>query len=370
MEQKVGVKASQSVATIPKQGQLTKGEAMSLLRLCYPKAPDEEIVRCAILCRDFGLHPLMKEVHLVPFNEGKPNETWVTVMGINATRKLMAQRGAYSYIDDTPRIMSNEEQKRRFGKVDEHNIVAITKLKNTAGMEAPGYGRWPKGKQPYGTDKGNSQENMAIIRSERNAFGRLCPDVLPQDVEVSDEAYTEVPDVKVLNKVSGEMPMTDEEKAEATPKIEEVVPAPEENIEVGHWCHIHNCEFKPKNGRFGPFYSHEIEGMTGKDKWCKEPKDNPPKPDTEETPPPAEPDVAPEDANQAVEPPEKPTRDVESLKTWSDLYKACFQDFVGENGKPMQPQEVMKELNVSQPSELGDTPAECYLKIAAVRKEY
>lgn len=204
LEEKIGHKGTKALATIPKHGQLTQPEAMHILQLVYPKAPPDEIVRCAILCRDFGLHPLMKEVYLIPFKDKDGKDNYVTVLGINATRKLMAQRGTYSYCDDTPRLMTEVEQKRIFGEVDSENIVAITRLRTKDGLEAPGYGRWPKDKTPYGTDKGNTKANMAFIRSERNAFGRLSPDALPEGVEVIDEAYAEVPGI---NKV---VALTDE----------------------------------------------------------------------------------------------------------------------------------------------------------------
>jgi len=205
MEQQHGREASKALATIPKQGQLTQPQAERILSLVYPGCPQEEIVRCAILCRDFSLHPLMKEVYLIPFKDKSGKENYATVLGINATRKLMAQRGTYSYIDDTPRLMTDDEQKRIFGEVDSKNIVAITKLRTKDGLEAPGYGRWPKDKAPYGTDKGNTKANMAFIRSERNAFGRLSPDALPPGVEIVDEAYAQVPDIGKVGAVTGEI---------------------------------------------------------------------------------------------------------------------------------------------------------------------
>ncbi len=205
LEQKVGNKGTRALATIPKHGQLTQPQAEHILGLVYPNCPRDEVIRCAILCRDFGLHPLMKEVYLIPFKDKSGKENYATVLGINATRKLMAQRGSYSYFDDTPRLMTEKEQKRIFGEVDEKNIVAITKLRTMEGLEAPGYGRWPKDKEPYGTDKGNTKANMAFIRSERNAFGRLSPDAIPPDVEVIDEAYVAVPDVGKVALETGEI---------------------------------------------------------------------------------------------------------------------------------------------------------------------
>jgi len=223
-----GNEAGRALATIPRQGQLTQPQAEHILSLVYPGCPRDEVIRCAILCRDFGLHPLMKEVYLIKFGN-----TWATVLGINATRKLMAQRGTYSYIDDTPRMMTEDEQKRIFGEVDDKNIVAITKLRTKDGLEAPGYGKWPKDSNPYGTEKGNTKANMAFIRSERNAFGRLSPDALPEGVDVIDGAYVEIPDIGEVNTKTGEIveekpkPILEGEHKLVEEEPTEILPEPE-----------------------------------------------------------------------------------------------------------------------------------------------
>ena len=272
MEQQIGHEGTRVLAKIPMHGQLTQPEAEHILGLVYPSCPREEIIRCAILCRDFGLHPLMKEVYLIPFKEkdtGKVNYT--TVLGINATRKLMAQRGTYSYYDDTPRLMTQEEQKKIFGEIDTQNIVAITKLRTKDGLEAPGYGRWPKDKQPKGTEKGNTKANMAFIRSERNAFGRLSPDALPPGVDIVDEAYTELPNLdkaiettaRKVDKKTGEIIEGEFEEVKAEP-----VPEPKSEPEEVHHCDEHNVDFTMKVKFEKEYWSHPLPGG----KWCNEKK--------------------------------------------------------------------------------------------------
>lgn len=187
---------------VPLSGTLTKSQAMEVLKLVYPDVPEPEIIRTAMLCRDFGLHPLMKEVYIIPFGQGD-KRTWSTVLGINATRKMMARMGSFSYIDNTPRVMTNEEQELIFGEVDTDRICAITKLRTQRGLEAQGYGNYLLKDTPYGTDKGNTKANMAFIRSERQAFSRLFPDALPQELEVIDEAYVE--GVGVVDRKTGEI---------------------------------------------------------------------------------------------------------------------------------------------------------------------
>jgi hypothetical protein len=58
--------------------------------------------------------------------------------------------------------------------VDPERIWAITKLKISDDIY-PGYGNWPKNAIAYGSDKGNSQRNMAFIRSESNALDKMAP---------------------------------------------------------------------------------------------------------------------------------------------------------------------------------------------------
>lgn len=171
---------------------LTKPQAKEILVAVFPDAPGQEIARAVMLCASYGLNPLMKHVFLIPFNKGKPNESWATVIGIKAKRLLASRRGIYSYVDDTPRIMTEEEQLRVFGEVYNDKIMVITKVKDPAtGAEAPGYGVWPKASEPYGTEKGNSKFNMAAIRSESQALDRLRPGEMPVGVEVAPEEFVE-----------------------------------------------------------------------------------------------------------------------------------------------------------------------------------
>ncbi len=201
---------------LPTSGALTQNQAMQILKLVYPEVPNDEIVRCAILCRDFGLHPLMKQVYIIGFFNKKTGKTdYATVLGINATRQITASKGSFSYADNTPRVMTKKEQENILGEVDETKIWAITKLQTQTGLRAQGYGFYPKSETPYGTDKGNTKANMAFIRSERQAFSRLFPDALPQGVEVVDETYIDVPEVGKVKIITSEIT---EQSTELTPE--------------------------------------------------------------------------------------------------------------------------------------------------------
>ncbi|KKK46914.1 hypothetical protein LCGC14_3160470, partial [marine sediment metagenome] len=170
---------------LPLSGMLTEEQATKVLTTIWRDAPEIEVWKAAKVCHDFGLHPLLKHLYLIEYGD-----TWTMVLGIGATRLMMARRGAFGYTDNTPRIMTKGEQEAIFGSVDKDNVVAITKLRTATGLEAQGYGKYPKtGGHFMGAGMGNTRQNMAFIRSERNAFSRLNPDALPQGVDVVDERY-------------------------------------------------------------------------------------------------------------------------------------------------------------------------------------
>lgn len=170
---------------------LTKDEAKEILVTIWPKATGPELYKAMTICAQYGLNPLMRHLYMIPFKEGGGEAKLVCVMGIGANRLIASRKHQYSYVDDTPRMMTEDEEKRRYGEVDNTKFRAITKLKDTkTGAEASGYGEWPRAKEPYGTDKGNSKANMAFIRSERQALDKLYPADMPgSDIPVVDENY-------------------------------------------------------------------------------------------------------------------------------------------------------------------------------------
>lgn len=242
-EQEVSTSQALVAKGLPLSGIINRQQATAILNTIWKGAPELEVYKAAMLCQDYGLHPLMKHVYLIKYDRYKKQkdgsklkvgEDWATVLGIGATRLITARQGTFSYVDDTPRIMSEAEQIKIFGKVDTANIVAITKLRTKDGLEASGYGKYPKaGGYLIGEDKGNSRENLAFIRSERNAFGRLFPDAaLPKDVDVVDEQYMETPSGKVAvatgEIVEGEI--VEEEQPEPPSEPPEQVLHPEEVV--------------------------------------------------------------------------------------------------------------------------------------------
>jgi hypothetical protein len=163
---------------------MTERRATYLLKTVWPEAPDTEVIKAAIICAQYNLNPLLKQVSLVKFN-GKEGPSWVAILGIKATRNIALRNGhRWSFIDG-PRVMTDAEQTAIFGQVYSDRIYAIVKIRE-GGDEFPGYGWWPRDKQPYGIDKGNSAVNMAFIRAERNALDKMEPGGLPS-LEVADE---------------------------------------------------------------------------------------------------------------------------------------------------------------------------------------
>lgn len=191
MTQEIGEAKTQALMKYQGVVSLTKSQALEILTTIYPKAPEVEIKRAVLLCATEALNPLMNHVFLIPFNEGKPNETWATVIGIKAKRLMASRRKSFGYLDDTPRRMTEEEQAKIFGEADPNKLWVITKLRDQNGNVVPGYGWWPTDKEPYGTDKGNTKFNMAAIRSESQALDRLCPGEMPQGFEVMPEEVAE-----------------------------------------------------------------------------------------------------------------------------------------------------------------------------------
>ncbi len=176
---------------------LTRPQATEIIDTIWPDAPMPDKVAAAILCSSYGLNPLANHVFLVPFKDKTGKRTWARVWGIKAKRLLASRKGGYSYLDMTPRLMTETEQIKAWGEVDTANLCYITWLKDmVTGAEVYGYGKWLKNAEPYGTDKGNTKANMASIRSESQGLDRLRPAEMPGGWTAADETYIEAPKAK------------------------------------------------------------------------------------------------------------------------------------------------------------------------------
>ena len=254
MEQTMGVEKTQQLIKYHGVTTLTREATREIITTIWPaaeKASPAEVFKAIQICVQYGLNPLMNHLFLLPFDKKDKAgnviaTTYATVLGIGANRLIASRKHSYSYLDDTPRLMSMVEQNKIFGSVDESKIRFITKLQDTkTGAMAQGYGEWNKmktyanGKQypnePKGTDKGNSMENMSATRSERAALARLYPADLP-DIPVVDEEYEksntiDVADVGKVDKATGEIVEGEVVKEIEPEPVVEIEPEPELPIE-------------------------------------------------------------------------------------------------------------------------------------------
>ena len=218
MAEQIGEEKTKALALYQGVVSLTLPQAKLVLKTIWPDAPEVEIVKAAMTCRDYGLNPLMRHLFLIPFKNQKTGVvTWSQVLGIGATRLISSRKKkGYSYIDG-PRMMTEAEQMRIRGMFDSANIWAITVVADKDGLQAPGYGSWPKNIEPKGTEKGNTKQNMAMLRSERQALDRLLPGEMPPNVDVIDEAYPPSVEGEV---VEGEARVVDPRAEAPFPRVE------------------------------------------------------------------------------------------------------------------------------------------------------
>ena len=114
-----------------------------------------------------------------------------------------------------------------------------------------------------------------------------------------------------------------------------------------HICPIHNVPFFKKGKMKG--YAHKIEGT---DEWCNE--------QTKETEPPTPTETAPEAPKSTTA---ASKRNPDTILTWHELQKACFEDFKLQTKK-----DVLAECGGNSWDELTELPAFYYSQIAKVRE--
>jgi len=212
---------------------LSQVRASQIVESLWGKATAIDKLKAVMICVDYGLNPLAKHLFLIPYDEkenGKVIGTkWEIVYGIKAKRLIAYRRGPFSYADNTPRIMTADEELRIYGNADPNKLRAITILVDDKGGRFPGWGEWNKVKvwdnkespnNPKGSEKGNSQANMALIRSEANALERFAPGEMPPSGDTIDADFEELPPT------TGEL-ITDQLTGEIKEKPPEKTTAPE-----------------------------------------------------------------------------------------------------------------------------------------------
>lgn len=252
-----------------------QAQALAILRTSYPDAPEIEVKAAAIICATYDGDPLMGDIFLIPYkNKETGVVTWSRVCSIKFKRKLGQRVSPFTYLDDTPRIMSDAEGQKIYGKrwtlFSKGRIVAITKLRDlSTGKTSQGIGSWPETAPVVGAIKGNTPENMAFTRSESQAIERLNITAVPQ-IEAVDDRFVDTTTGEIL-----ESP----EVAELTGPVdtqpeEDAAPPPPANPadEGAGFCEEHQAAFTVMTARSGQrFIAHKKEDG----KLCYPPKEKP-----------------------------------------------------------------------------------------------
>jgi len=191
MDEQYGKGKGDALAKYFDRTSLQKVELKDIIETLWPEAPQVEKAKAIMLCVSYVLNPLKKHIYLIPFNKGEPDETWALVMSIQSKRLLASRRGPFSYVDNTPRIMTDDEQLTTFGEVLKDRLYVVTKLRDpSTGAESVGHGFWLKKDKVKGENKGNTPFNMAAIRSESQALDRLRPGEMPLGIEAIEAEYS------------------------------------------------------------------------------------------------------------------------------------------------------------------------------------
>lgn len=236
MESQIGSENTSKLMKYQGRITLTEEEVKDIIATIWPRAIKEApdvVKRAVLICLQYRLNPLVKQLHLLPFLNKKESKRqgyeiydWAIARGIQADRLLARRQGPFSYIDNTPRRMTEEEQKQIYGKIDKQSFHAIVRLRDpSTGAEVTGYGAWPVNVDVYGIEKGNTMENMAFIHAERQALDRLHPGEMPEDVMVVDERFFNIEKVAPISPTNTKIidaPPSD--KTTTTKSIEEKEP--------------------------------------------------------------------------------------------------------------------------------------------------
>lgn len=195
MDNRFGPERSTVLARHAETKELAKVDAWEVMRTVYPDIPDADLARAVGICIAFKLNPLMNHLYMVKFRKNigtkdKPNwvDTWQPILAADATRLMASRSGPISYgVDDTPRILTKEDQLSRMGQSWDDRLWVIYKVQDPkSGAVATGFGFWLNKDEVRGADLGNSAFNMASKRAEIQAVKKLRPSELPENIRTMD----------------------------------------------------------------------------------------------------------------------------------------------------------------------------------------
>lgn len=227
MEKEYGQEKALALADAANVAVMTKSVAVEIIETLWGDAPTIEKTKAIMMCYQYNLNPLMKHLHMVGYRrrdkegkfikdaKGKDILDWSIMIGIQATRLMSHRKHKFTYLDMTPRKATDEEVNKILGDTAREDIVyGFTHIKDLeTGAEAFGLKGWPTKDKVKGEEKGNTQLNMACVRSERQAIDRLYPSELPV-AEVMDERFVELENGRQVDTETGEIKKAEAEKPE------------------------------------------------------------------------------------------------------------------------------------------------------------
>lgn len=229
MSEQYGMEVAKKLSDYQLVPTVTKDIAEKIVNTLWPDYPMEQRAKAIMLCWQYNLNPLARHIHILKFASYKKDRSpngdrifdhweYAVVFGIQAKRLNVHRKHSFTFLDDTPRVATDAELEKILGKenIDRSKLYCITKIRDLKTQaECYGIGSWPKGTEPYGTDKGNTKNNMAMIRSERQCYDKLYPEeMFDRSVDVIDESFIEVPSKSII----------EEKPAPAEPSSDEAVP--------------------------------------------------------------------------------------------------------------------------------------------------
>jgi len=253
-----------------------RDRAIEDLKIFYKDAPLPDVWKAAALIGFHGYSP--ENVYLIPYKNNKTGTTdWSIVVSIKGKRESVVKAGNrglnYTYgADMFPRIMNAEEKIRAFGKNDATKVSAICRISDSLGNIVVGYGHFGKTESMKGTDKGNTPENMAMIRAEARALEKL-PNVkaLPHGVEVVSDEYIEA-ECSIIENPAQEVFEPPPAQPQAQINTVDTTPDSQENDSME--CPIHQGYFFQEKGNGkSKWLAHPIEDDDRFPKgWCNKTK--------------------------------------------------------------------------------------------------
>jgi len=374
-EKKTPVKAQEN-AVIKWKGEQITISFRDVKTLICPFATDQEAAVFLKTCSSLSLNPFANEIYLIKYSDKEKAAIVIAIdsylkaaeandnfdgheAGIvlkDSGGKLEFREGSLLLPDETEKLVGGYSRVYRKDR-EKSFYIAVNKaecLRYTKDGHLTKF--WTKEKQP------SMLRKTALKRAMVEAFPSLFAGTLAT-AEVSDD----IPEAEYHEIPEGEIPPAFEKNGEAYWKKwwakQKEKGLSEDDVHGFLGVASVKADWIDQGRTLEEaeaIINNALEKRTEKPKAArtKPAKAQPAPPPVAETP---REELFPEEAAEPAETPPKPKRDPESIKNIAQLYSACFEDF------KLQPKDVLKELGYKLQTDISETPAECYRKIAAVR---